>query len=82
MLAFWDASAVAPLCLPEARTGHAHRLLRQYNPLVVWWSTPAEVHSALARLVREEGISVKGQQAALDRLVALRRCWREIVPAD
>ncbi len=43
--AFWDASALVPLCVQEASSRQAHTQLRKFMP-VVWWGSPVEVHSA------------------------------------
>jgi predicted nucleic acid-binding protein len=50
-LAFWDSSALIPLCIQQAQTGRATALFANYG-VVVWWSTPVEIISGLTRLVR------------------------------
>ncbi len=80
--AFWDASAIVPLCLPQAASKITHRLRREYGLLVVWWGTPVEARAGLSRLVREEEITTDELQAAVERLTALRRAWREIAPTE
>jgi hypothetical protein len=45
--AFWDSSALVPLCLYESTS----RQLRKFLP-VVWWGSLVEVHSAIATLHR------------------------------
>jgi len=52
---FWDASAILPLCLQEPRTAVLRTLIDADSALVLWWGTPVECWSALARL-RREGI--------------------------
>ena len=61
--AFWDTSALVPLCLRQAITPNA---LAQYNnyETVTWWATPVEMESAIARLAR------MGQLGADDRINA------------
>ena len=51
VLAFWDASALVPLCVHQSITPRAIALYKSYEA-VVWWATPVEIASALARLVR------------------------------
>ena len=46
--AFWDASALVPLCVHEAASRHAQSYLRRFAP-VVWWESPVEVHSGLRK---------------------------------
>ena len=49
--AFWDASALVPLCVRQGMTPRAIALYKTHNA-VVWWATPVEIASALARLMR------------------------------
>jgi predicted nucleic acid-binding protein len=48
----------------------------------VWWGTPVEIHSAVARLHRLAVLSDRDRKGALARLELLSRGWREILPAD
>ena len=81
MPGFWDASALVPLCVPSQNPGHLRRVLHQYGP-VVWWGTPTEVLSALARLRRERTLIESQHGAACQRLAALSKTWREIQPTN
>ena len=49
---------------------------------VVWWGSPVEVHSAIARLHRSGNLKDVEKQGALSRLDLLSRGWREILPGD
>jgi len=79
--AFWDASALVPLCVQEAATGRARQYLRRFAP-VVWWGSLVEIHSAICRLHRNEEITDSGKAGALARLQLLSRGWSEILPTD
>jgi len=79
--AFWDASAIVPLCVHEATSRQAHSQLRKFLP-VVWWGSPIEVHSAIAQLHRLGKLKDAERQGALSRLDLLTRGWREILPGD
>jgi uncharacterized protein len=79
--AFWDASALVPLCIQELTTREVRSHLRRFAP-VVWWASLVEVYSAVARLHRDDAIGGAEKQRALDRLATLRRGWREILPDD
>ena len=46
--AFWDASALVPLCIQEATTDQVRQHLRRFAP-VVWWGSVVEVHSSRER---------------------------------
>jgi predicted nucleic acid-binding protein len=79
--AFWDASAVVPLCVTEAPTSAATSHLNHFTP-VVWWGTLVEVYGAICRLHREAAITEKGKIEAVARLEALNRTWREVPAGD
>ena len=79
--AFWDASALVPLCVREAATRHAQTQFRRFQP-VVWWGSLVEIHSAICRLHREKEITDSGKAGALARLQLLSRSWGEILPTD
>jgi predicted nucleic acid-binding protein len=79
--AFWDASAIVPLCVHEAASRTAQSQLRKFGP-VVWWGSLVEVHSAICRLHRQKQITDVGKQGAMARLHLLGRGWREILPGD
>ena len=78
--AFWDSSALVPLCIQESTSRQVRSHLRKFAP-VVWWASPVEVHSAVARLHRSGAVNDMEKQGALSRLALLRRGWREIYPS-
>lgn len=80
--AFWDASAVVPLCCHQPPSATVRRLARERPRLVVWWGTLIEARSALRRLFRENALSDAGLQQATSRLDILRRSWSEILPSE
>lgn len=79
--AFWDASAIVPLCVQEITSRQAQFQLRKWLP-VVWWGSEVEVHSAITRLHRNGMLRDAEKQGALARLELLSRGWREILPGD
>ncbi len=79
--AFWDSSALVPLCLHESTSRQAHAQLRRFLP-VVWWGSLVEVHSAIARVHRLGQLTDAEEQNALSQLDLLNRGWREILPGD
>jgi hypothetical protein len=81
-VAFWDASAVVPLCCPQAETTQTRRLRREPTRMVVWWGTPLEARSAFARLVREGHLEPAGRVDAIGRLRLLRGAWDEVSPIE
>ena len=79
MTAFWDASALVPLCVPGQVEQRGRRLLAEYKP-VVWWGSPVEMASAFARLQREGHLTPAQAEVARLRMAMLRRTWREVQP--
>ena len=79
--AFWDSSALVPLCIREAGSRQAQLYLRKFD-LVVWWGSLVEVHSAICRLHRAKEITDANKQGAVARLRLLSRGWREVLPDD
>ena len=79
--AFWDASALVPLCVHEVASRQARSYLRKFAP-VVWWGSLVEVHSGICRLHREKQITEPDKQGALARLRLLCNGWKEILPID
>jgi|CZKF01.1.fsa_nt_gi predicted nucleic acid-binding protein len=79
--AFWDASALIPLCVLQIHTPQARVLYLNYA-VVVWWTTPVEIVSGLTRLKRMSEIDqdefLIGKQRALD----LARIWMPIEPTS
>lgn len=70
MSAFWDASALAHVCVPGQITRQARELVRTI-PLVAWWATPLEVRGALTRVLRDGTISSAAFRAAWERVSGL-----------
>lgn len=61
---FWDASAVVGLLTNEASSWKAWDLFRQDPDMVLWWGTPNECVSALARFEREGDLGSPALQHA------------------
>lgn len=81
-MAFWDSSAIVPLCCAQAGTAQGRRLLADLGRIVTWWGTPVEARSAFARLVRDGKLTSAQRVNAVKLLDQLRRSWDEILPAE
>ena len=79
---FWDASAIVPLILTESRRETLLEMLQADPAMVVWWGTPVECGSAIARREREGGLGAAEATAALSRLRTLARSWSEVIASD
>lgn len=81
-MAFWDTSAIIPLCCWQPGTAESRRLRREFKRMIVWWGTPVEARSAFARLVREGHLTPEQRARAIGRLTQLRVAWDEILPTE
>jgi predicted nucleic acid-binding protein len=79
---FWDSSALVPLLVAEDSSDRLMDALREDPSIMVWWGSPVECASAVARREREELLGAAEAGAALERLDALQRAWHEIPPTE
>jgi uncharacterized protein len=79
---FWDASAIAPLLTKEPARNQLLSLLDDDIDILVWWGTPVEIASALARREREGLLTADEVTEALIKSHKLAEGWHEIVPSD
>jgi uncharacterized protein len=77
---FWDTSAVIPLLVEEPTTTLLLDLLREDEHMIVWWGTPLECVSALARRAREGGLEPAQETLARASLDLLVTSWSEVQP--
>jgi predicted nucleic acid-binding protein len=79
--AFWDSSALVPLCANQGTSPQAQVCYRRFS-MVVWWSTFVEIRSGISRLYRSQQIADRDQQGAISRLRLISSAWREVIPDD
>ena len=77
--AFWDSSAIVPLCLQQKNSSEVRRLLRSYG-ITVWWSAPVEARSALSRELRDRNITPREHRESILKLEKIREDWIEVLP--
>ena len=53
-MAFFDTSALVPLCVNETTSADAGRVWKRLAKRIVWCETIVELESAIARLLREK----------------------------
>jgi predicted nucleic acid-binding protein len=68
--AFWDSSALIPLCASQPQTAGSRALYARFG-LVIWWAAQAEVWSGLTRLKRMRIINHHQFAAAKQSALAL-----------
>ena len=79
--AFWDTSALVPLCVRQGTTTRAIALYESFEA-VVWWATSVEIASALARLVRMKQLNSSDWAKAGRIATALASGWSVIQPSE
>jgi len=77
--AFWDSSALVPLCVQQPSSPAAESISKRYG-VVVWWAAPVEICSSFARLARMGQLTPNGRVQAQVVLDRLRSQWREVAP--
>jgi predicted nucleic acid-binding protein len=78
--AFWDSSAIVPLCCVQYNSFAARQQARVHQLQTVWWATWLETLNTFARLLREKNLTSKGFNQARHRLELLSATWFEISP--
>ena len=79
--AFWDTSALVPLCLRNQASPRVQQLAHRYSP-VVWWATSVEACSAFANQLRVGSVSAHDHAAAQANLKTWKRKWQEVQPSE
>ena|ERR1017187_7931622 len=79
--AFWDTSALVPLCVRQGITPRAIALYKIHDA-AVWWAAPVEIASALARLVRMKQLDSDDWTKARKLAKRLADSWSVIQPSD
>ena len=77
-MAFWDSSAIVPLCVNQKNSQLARNLWRQFDENFVCRECVIEVSSAFARLEREGKITESGRLKLESRLKFVEKEWIEI----
>jgi predicted nucleic acid-binding protein len=78
--AFWDTSAIVPLCCHQDASQELRRIARRIKRVAAWWGTTVEAHSAFSRLVRDGKMTTRGLKQAVARLEVLHTSWIEVLP--
>ena len=79
---FWDSSAIVPLIVTEPASRDAARILEGDPTMIVWWTTPIECLSAIARRETEGTLSAADADAARLGLGRYQGIWNEVLASD
>ena len=82
-IAFWDTSALVPLCCAQAGPANRSRgLFRHFKKPVVWWATPVEIRSAMVRLKQDGDLTDHQVRDAIRKWEMLELTVREVNPTE
>jgi predicted nucleic acid-binding protein len=70
------------MVVDEPSSAAIDALVDEDSELLVWWGTPVEVVSALARREREGSLTALETTRAVAALGELSESWEEIVPSE
>ena len=79
---FWDSSAVVPLLVREPASDTAAAIIEADTAMIVWWATPIECLSAIARRESDGTLSSADADAARRGIDRLGNSWNEVLPSD
>lgn len=79
---FWDSSALMPVISWEPSTQRLKSLLDADDGITVWWATPVECASALARHHRDGGLTAAAHELALGVLTQAALSWMAVAPSQ
>jgi predicted nucleic acid-binding protein len=79
--AFWDASALVPLCAGQKTTAQVTALSIQYG-VVVWWATQVEIAAVIAKLARMKFLDHTQLRQSQALAAKLSDSWYAITPSD
>ena len=80
--AFFDTSAMVPLCVSQPSSQKARQEYRRFTRQLVAWTASIEAAGAIYRAVRLGALSESNAKRALSRLAQLEKRWTEMVPSD
>ena len=81
-IAFWDTSALVPLCCGQAGPASRSRGLFRHFKKPVWWATPVEIRSALVRLKQDGDLTEDQGRDAIRKWEMLELTVREVIPTE
>ena len=79
---FWDSSALLALLVEEPAREAMVTRVEEDPQLLVWWGTPVEMVSALARREREDVLGPEELAASQAVIRQLARAWHEVLPTE
>ncbi len=82
-MSFWDSSALVALWTEGANQEGLRRLYDEArDPVVVFWTTPVECVSAIARREREGVITAAEASSVVSHIRRTARAWQTVTPTE
>lgn len=82
MVRFWDTSSLVPLVIEEPASRRVRERYSRGADVYVWWATPVEFASAIARRERDGELTQEETDSAFSRLDTLAKDWLPVEPRD
>jgi len=79
---FWDSSAIVALLVNEPASSDIAAVFAADTAMIVWWGTPVECLSAIARRERDGTLAAMEADAARRGIDRLGRIWNEVLASD
>lgn len=79
-MSYWDSSALVAAFTNEPASRGVVLLMQNDPSVVVWWATPVECASALARLHREGAFGVRAFETFLRSVREASQNWQIVEP--
>ena len=79
---FWDSSAVVPLIVDEPASEAARTLMDADEAVLVWWATPVECLSAIARRENDGTLTAAQADTSRHNLGTLAATWNEVLASE
>ena len=79
---FWDSSGIVALLVAESESSRIEALLAEDPAVVVWWTTPVECQSAMARRERAGEMTAEEVARGAAKADKLWSQWAEVPPSE
>ncbi len=81
-IAFWDTSAIVPLCVLQDTTIAAQKRHREFPSKILWWGSVVEVRSSFARLSRTGELEDRNYDKAVLKWSSISIRGRDVPPSQ
>ena len=79
---FWDASALVPMVAQDQVSDTLESLYGDGSDISIWWVTPVEIASSIARRERQGELNTTAASASFATLARMAATWHEVLPGQ